>query len=160
MSLATTAAQTDEQQLPVFESTGIPYREQGLLGHFLGRALDTIAVGAAATAIMLGLYAVGGTAMPAFRDWQGSVLLLIIMLASTFLYGGLAGTAGTLGDAATGMRAVRRCDGSRPGFWTGGFRALGWLVYIALVLMFYIAPGGDGIESPYVAVRRDSLTTN
>ncbi|QOD06109.1 RDD family protein [Pseudarthrobacter sp. BIM B-2242] len=159
MSLAVpttaTAPSTDEKQLPTFEDTGVPYREQPMVSHFLGRALDVLVVGGATAAVMLSLYAVGSTAMPAFDAWQGSVLLLAVMLSATFLYGCLAGTAGTLGDLVTGMRTVRRTDGSRPGFWVGGLRALGWLLNIVFVVML---SDTGGVESRFVAVRRDSLS--
>lgn len=158
MSLATTAeTPTDEKQLPTFEDTGVPYREQGMLGHFLGRALDVLIVAGATHAIMLGLRALGGTSLPSTDSWMGCAILILVLLAATFLYGCLAGTVGTVGDLVTGMRIVRRSDGTKPGLRTGGARALGWSILIVFDLM--LSNTGGVLESRFVAVRRDSLST-
>lgn len=154
---ATATAPTDEKQLPTFEDTGVPYREQGMLRHFLGRTLDVLVVAGATHAIMQGLRAVGGTSEPSTDSLLGCVILLVVLLGATFLYGCLAGTAGTLGDFVTGMRTVRRSDGTKPGLRTGGTRALGWLFYITFTLV--LSATGGALESRFVAVCRDSLPT-
>lgn len=153
-----TAQTTDQKQLPTFEDTGVPYRQQGALQHVLGRALDVLIVAGATHATMLGLRALGGTSLPSTDSWLGCVILILVLLGVTFFYGCLAGTVGTLGDLVTGMRVVRRSDGTKPGFRTGGTRALGWFVLIVFDLM--LSNTGGVLESRFVAVRRESLTTS
>lgn len=124
--------------------------EPGLVRHFLARALDTAVVAAATTAAMLIINAASGGALRG-DSWQGTAVLCLVLAAVTFLYGGLAGTTGTLGDRVADMRVVRVSDGTRPGFRTGGTRALGWVLYVAFALMLNDT---GGVESRFVAVRR------
>ncbi len=134
-----------------------PHREQGILAYLLGRALDIVVVAGAVIGAMHVLNAASGGSLPGVESWQGTLILCLVLVAVTFLYGGLAGTVGTLGDAATGMRVVRISDGTRPGFRTGGTRALGWVlcVLFAAMLSDTVMPGDTGgIESRFVAVRR------
>ncbi|HCB57550.1 MAG TPA: hypothetical protein DEP82_06360 [Arthrobacter bacterium] len=70
-----------------------------------------------------------------------------------FLYGGIAGTVGTLGEAATRMRVVNIDDGSVPGFLTGGLRAVGWFLFVLFTVMLSDTGAAD---TRFVAVRRNT----
>ncbi|MEA5453600.1 RDD family protein [Sinomonas sp. JGH33] len=50
----------------------------------------------------------------------------VAWFAVVFGYGVIAGTAGSLGDRAAGIRAIRLDDGTGPGPWRGGWRAVLW----------------------------------
>lgn len=151
MTLTSTAPATIQTR----PADAAPSREPGLIRHFLGRALDTVVVIAAIVTAMLALYAAAGDVLPGADSWQGTLIGFVVLAAATFLYGGLAGTTGTLGDAVTGMVVVRTSDGTRPGFLTGGIRALGWVLYVLFALMLNDT---GGIESRFVAVRRQPHT--
>lgn len=125
--------------------------EPGVVAYLLGRALDVAVVLGITAAAMVFLKAASGNTLPGGDSWQGTAILCAVLAVVTFLYGGLAGTLGTVGDRAAGMRIVRASDGTRPGFKTGGARALGWTLY----LVFTLALGDSGgIESRFVPVRR------
>jgi hypothetical protein len=79
------------------------------------------------------------------------VPLSLLWCGLIFAYGALCGTTGGLGDRVSGIRAVRIDDGSRPGPWRGGLRAVLWsfipaVVLIALLSLFDGVLAGSGSD--------------
>ncbi|GAB4097906.1 RDD family protein [Sinomonas halotolerans] len=91
---------------------------------FWSRALDAAVVLAAAAAVMVPVLGLMGRS-PASEGALAAVGALL-WFAVVFAYGMISGTVGAVGDHAGGFRAVRLDDGSRPGVWRGGWRAVLW----------------------------------
>ena len=126
----------------------------------MARLLDTAAV------LALGIPVLAAAAGPLLERFPGAfdltdgaesaaVLgpLSLLWCAILFAYGALCGTTGGLGDRLCGIRAVRIDDGSLPGPWRGGLRAVLWSFILAVVLMMLLslfndAPAGSGDGFP------------
>ena len=128
--------------------------------HLLARLLDTAVVLALCVPL---LAAAAGPLLDRFPDafeltdgaQSAAVLgtLSLLWCAVLFAYGALCGTSGGLGDRLCGIRAVRIDDGSRPGPWRGGLRAVLWsfvlaVVLIALLSLFSDGPNGSSGDFP------------
>jgi hypothetical protein len=136
------------------ELTGRHYVPQSLRGYLLGRALDIIIVAAATFALAKGAEALLQSTALMAQEWQSVAVVGLILFSVTFLYGGIAGTVGTVGETVTRMRVVNIDDGSVAGFLAGGLRAVGWFLYV----LFTLALSSSGAaETRYVAVRRNAL---
>jgi hypothetical protein len=132
-------------------NTGRRYVPQSLRGYLLGRALDIVLVVGAVWALAKGASLLLHSAGLMLQEWQSVASVGLLLFAIVFLYGGVAGTVGTLGEAATRMRVVSIADGSVPGFLAGGLRAVGWVLHAALTLL--LSDTGQA-DTKYVAVRR------
>jgi hypothetical protein len=82
--------------------------------------------------------------------------LAAIWFLVVFAYGMIMGAAGSLGDAAAGMRSVRIADGTTSGAWLGGWRAVCWsfapLYYVVAFASALSGGGGDTFEAKFTAV--------
>lgn len=137
------------EKVRVHEATGHHYVPQSLRGYLLGRALDVLVVAAAAFALAKGAVLLLAPAAVMAQEWAPVAVFGLILFAVIFLYGGIAGTVGTIGETITRMRVVTIDDGSAPGFRTGGLQAVGWFLYVIFTLML----NGDGnVGTRYVAV--------
>ena len=131
--------------------------------HFRGWCLDTFVVVLIAAMLMAVLnslvrnLALGALSLALFSSHG---LLFVALAAIWFLvlfaYGMVMGTVGSLGDAAVGMRSVRIADGTTPGAWLGGWRAVCWsFAPLYLLLAFASALGGgsgDTFDEKFTAI--------
>lgn len=132
------------------ELTGRAYVPQSLRGYLFGRVLDIAIVAAAVFALTRGAAAALQSTSLMTQEWQSVTASGLILLSVIFLYGGAAGTIGTLGERLTGMRVVNIDDGTTPGFRAGGLRAVGWFLCVIFTLL--LSSAGTA-ETRYVAVR-------
>lgn len=137
----------------VHEDTGRHYVPQSLRGYLLGRTLDVIIVAAATFALAKGTTALLESTALMAQEWHLVAISGFILFAVVFIYGGIAGTVGSIGEAVTRMRVVDIDDGSVPGFLAGGLRAIGWVLYVLFTLAL---SSPDAAETRYVAVRRNA----
>jgi hypothetical protein len=133
--------------------TGRHYVTQSVTGYLTGRILDIIVVATAAFGLTKAtdLILLSTTVMA--PEWAPIVVFGVFLFAAIFLYGGAAGTVGTLGEAVTRMRVVNIDDGSYAGFLPGGRRAVGWFLYVLFTLMLN---GTGDADTRFVAVRTNS----
>jgi hypothetical protein len=133
--------------------TGRYYVPQSVTGYLTGRILDIIIVAAAAFGLTKATDALLQSTTVMAPEWVPIAFFGAYLFAAVFLYGGAAGTVGTIGEAATRMRIVNVDDGTCAGFVNGGLRAVGWFLYVLFTLML----NGDGnAETRFVAVRTTS----
>jgi hypothetical protein len=133
--------------------TGRYYAPQSVTGYLLGRILDIIIVAAAAFGLTKATDTLLISTTLMAPEWAPIAVFGIFLFATVFLYGGAAGTIGTVGEAVTRMRVVKIDDGSYAGFVAGGGRAIGWFLYVLFTMML----NGDGnAETRYVAVRTNA----
>lgn len=143
--------------------TGAYYVRKAGWPHFWGRALDALVVMAVAGAFMAILnsmvqsYALGAlSTMLALSNGAFFAVLAAIWFVVVFAYGMIAGTAGSLGDAAARMRSVRLSDGTRSGALLGGWRAVCWsFAPLFCILVFTSAlsgGGGDSFDAKFTAL--------
>lgn len=138
-------------------ATGRPYAPQGLLAYLLGRSLDLVVVVAVVTALGKGVITLYESTNLSVQEWQPVAAIGLILFTVIFLYGGLAGTVGTLGEAATKMRVVNIDTGRPAGFLHGGLRAVGWVLFVAFTMML----NDSGVsDTRYVAIRPVPPTTD
>ncbi|HEY8699928.1 MAG TPA: hypothetical protein VIM08_03025 [Arthrobacter sp.] len=146
-----------------FTKTGQLYVRKAGWPHFWGRALDALVVTVAAGILMALLNSlVQNLALgPLSLALLSSNGLFVAALAAiwflvVFAYGMITGTAGSLGDAAAGMRSVRIADGTTSGAWLGGWRAVCWsfapLYYVLAFASALGGGGGDTFEAKFTAV--------
>ena len=117
---------------------------------FWCRVLDTAAVGALAAGIGTPVLIFMGRSVA--TESAMALAAAAVWFAVVFAYGMFSGSVGALGDHAGGFRAVRLDDGSRPGVWRGGWRAVLWSFaplygLITLAGIFSGSPAGDWSES-------------
>ncbi|ACL42150.1 conserved hypothetical protein (plasmid) [Pseudarthrobacter chlorophenolicus A6] len=137
----------------VHHATGRHYVPQGLRRYLLGRALDIAVVVTGVSALAEGMAMAFQSTGLVLQEWQSVTAVGLLLFAVVFLYGGIAGTVGTLGEAATRMRVVDIDNGNTAGFLHGGLRAVGWVLFALLTLMLN---GTGETDTRYVAVRRDA----
>lgn len=162
MSTATIPARATAEELvdPILGTrawphadTGRYYVPQSLTGYLAGRVLDIVLVAAAAFGLTKATDAFLQSTTIMAPEWVPIAFFGAYLFAAVFLYGGAAGTTGTIGEAATRMRVVNVDDGSHAGFVAGGLRAVGWFLYVLFTLML----SGDGnADTRFVAVRTSS----
>lgn len=87
------------------------------------------------------------------QEWQLIAAFGLTLFAVIFLYGGAAGTIGTIGENLTRMRVVTIDDGKDAGFRAGGLRAVGWFLYVIFTVML---SDTGATESRFVAVRSNT----
>lgn len=150
---------------PVFvhADTGNHYVRKAGWPHFWGRALDALVVMVASGILMAVLnslvqnLALGSLSL-ALLSSNGLFVaaLAVIWFLVVFAYGMVGGTAGSLGDAAAGMRSLRIADGTTSGAWLGGWRAVCWsfapLYYVVVFASALGGGGGDTFEAKFTAV--------
>jgi hypothetical protein len=133
--------------------------------HFWGRVLDAI-VFLAGYGILATIVAVARNAMMnsgsllAFNDGFWLTLYVVLWFVGLFVYGTIWGTAGSVGDAAAGMRSVRIKDGTTAGAWLGGWRAICWSFFpffvVMLILAAFSGSSGDTWDPKFAAFDRRS----
>src|SRR6478735_5091107 len=96
--------------------TGRFYVPQGVTGYLAGRILDIIIVAAAAFGLTKATDAFLQSTTVMAPEWVPITFFGAYLFIAIFLYGGAAGTVGTIGEAATRMRVVTFDDGSYAGF--------------------------------------------
>lgn len=134
-------------------ATGRYYVPQSVTGYLAGRIIDILLVAAAAFGLTKATDTLLLSTTLMSPEWAPIVAFSVFLFAAVFLYGGAAGTVGTLGEAVTRMRVVNIDDGTYAGFRAGGLRAVGWFLYVLFTLML----NGDGnAETRFVAVRTNS----
>ncbi|MFJ5957502.1 hypothetical protein ACIQC5_16285 [Paenarthrobacter sp. NPDC092416] len=145
--------------------TGAYYVKASGGAHFWGRVLDSI-VFLAGYSVLAVITAVARNAMMnsgsllAFNDGFWLTLYVVLWFLGLFVYGMIWGTAGSVGDAAVGMRSVRIKDGTTSGAWLGGWRAICWSFFPFFVVMVIAAAvsggSGDTWDPKFAAVDRRS----
>jgi hypothetical protein len=134
-------------------NSGRYYVPQSVTGYLLGRILDIIIVAAAAFGLTKAtdILLLSTTLMA--PEWAPIAVFGVFLFVVVFLYGGAAGTVGTIGEDVSRMRIVNIDDGSYAGFLAGGRRAVGWFLYVLFTLMLN---GTGDAETRFVAVRTNS----
>ncbi|MDI2035099.1 RDD family protein [Paenarthrobacter nitroguajacolicus] len=127
--------------------------------HFWGRVLDAIVflVGyvilAAIAAVVRESMMNSGSSL-GYNDGLWLTLYIVLWFVGLFIYGMIWGTAGSVGDAAAGMRSVRIKDGTTAGAWLGGWRAICWSFFpffVVMVIAAALSGGGDDTWDPKFA---------
>ncbi|GAA4032609.1 hypothetical protein GCM10023063_14870 [Arthrobacter methylotrophus] len=130
--------------------TGRYYVPQSVTAYLMGRILDIILVAAAAFGLTKATDTLLLSTTIMSPEWAPIAVFGVFLFATVFLYGGAAGTIGTIGEAVARMRIVTIDDGAYAGFLAAGLRAVGWFLYVLFTLML----NGDGnAETRFVAVR-------
>lgn len=145
--------------------TGAYYVKASGAAHFWGRVLDAIvflagyAVLAVVLAVVRNSMMTSGSAL-AYNDGLWVALYVILWFVGLFVYGMIWGTAGSVGDAAAGMRSVRIKDGTTAGAWLGGWRAICWSFFpffVVMVIASALSGGtGDTWDPKFTAMDRRS----
>lgn len=82
-----------------------------------------------------------------YNDGLWLTLYVVLWFVGLFAYGMIwGGSAGSVGDAAAGMRSVRIKNGTTAGAWLGGWRAICWSFFPFFVVMLIasaVSGGGD-----------------
>ena len=144
-------------------ASGAWYVQMAGWPHFWGRCLDALVVILVACTLMAVLnalvrnLALGPLSLALFsNDGLFVAALTAIWFLVLFAYGMVMGTAGSLGDAAAGMRSVRIVDGTTSGAWLGGWRAVCWsFAPVYLLVAFASALGGgsgDTFDEKFTAI--------
>lgn len=146
-------------------ATGAHYVKASGSAHFWGRVLDAV-VFLAAYAVLAVIAAVARNAMMnsgsvlAYNDGFWLALYATLWFVGLYAYGMIWGTAGSVGDAAAGMRSVRITDGTTAGPWLGGWRAICWSFFPFFVVMVIAAAfsggSGDTWDPKFMAIDRRS----
>ncbi|ASN50693.1 RDD family protein [Sinomonas sp. R1AF57] len=116
---------------------------------FWCRVLDGAVVVAVAAAVLVPVLAALGRS--SVSGGTAAAVAALVWFALVFAYGMVSGSVGALGDHAGGFRAVRLDDGSRPGVWRGGWRAVLWsfvplYAVITVIGIFSGSMAGDWSE--------------
>jgi len=137
--------------------------------HFWGRVLDAIVflVGYAILAVIAAVVRESmmdsGSAL-GYNNGFWLTLYAVLWFVGLFAYGMVWGTAGSVGDAAAGMRSVRIKDGTTAGPWLGGWRAICWSFFpffVVMVIAAALSGGGDDTWDPkFAAIDRRSGVAN
>ncbi|MDR6988704.1 hypothetical protein J2Y66_003208 [Paenarthrobacter nitroguajacolicus] len=145
--------------------TGAYFVKASGSAHFWGRVLDAVVflVGyvilAAIAAVVRESMMNSGSAL-GFNDGLWLTLYVVLWFVGLFVYGMIWGTAGSVGDAAAGMRSVRIKDGTTAGAWLGGWRAICWSFFpffVVMVIASALSGGGDDTWDPkFAAIDRRS----
>lgn len=145
--------------------TGQYYVKASGGAHFWGRVLDAL-VFLAGYSVLAIIAAVARNAMMnsgsllAFNDGFWLTLYAILWFVGLFAYGMIWGTAGSVGDAAAGMRSVRIKDGTTAGAGLGGWRAICWSFFPFFVIMVIASAvsggSGDTWDPKFAAIDRRS----
>ncbi|UVJ39716.1 RDD family protein [Arthrobacter sp. CJ23] len=141
-------------------ATGAFYVRKAGWEHFWARALDAAVFVAAYGVVALLLAAVRSAMFSsgvqlALNDTFFLVLHAVLWFVGLFIYGMIWGTAGSVGDAAGGMRSVRTKDGTTAGAWLGGWRAVCWSFfpfYVVVLVFSAFSGGGDSWDPQFVAI--------
>jgi hypothetical protein len=145
--------------------TGAYFVKASGTAHFWGRVLDAVVflvgyVILAAIAAVLRESMVNSGSLLGFNDGFWLTLYVVLWFVGLFVYGMIWGTAGSVGDAAAGMRSVRIKNGTTAGAWLGGWRAICWSFFpffVVMVIASAISGGGDDTWDPkFAAVDRRS----
>ncbi|WP_420179622.1 hypothetical protein [Paenarthrobacter sp. TA1.8] len=133
--------------------------------HFWGRVLDALVflVGYIILAVILAVVRESmmnsGSAL-GYNDGLWLTLYVVLWFVGLFAYGMIWGSAGSVGDAAAGMRSVRIKNGTTAGAWLGGWRAICWSFFPFFVVMLIasaVSGGGDDTWDPkFAAIDRRS----
>ncbi len=133
--------------------------------HFWGRVLDAVVflVGyvilAAIAAVVRESMMTNGSLL-GYNDGFWLTLYIVLWFVGLLVYGMIWGTAGSVGDAAAGMRSVRIKDGTTAGAWLGGWRAICWSFFPFFVVMVIASAlsggGGDTWDPKFAAIDRRS----
>ncbi|MGF4044409.1 hypothetical protein ACX800_18110 [Paenarthrobacter nitroguajacolicus] len=133
--------------------------------HFWGRALDAVVflvgymVLAVIAAVVREAMMNSGSAL-GYNDGLWLTLYVVLWFVGLFAYGMIWGSAGSVGDAAAGMRSVRIKNGTTAGAWLGGWRAICWSFFPFFVVMLIasaVSGGGDDTWDPkFAAIDRRS----
>ena len=145
--------------------SGALYVKASGAAHFWGRVLDAL-VFVAGYCVIAVVVAVARNAMMnsgsllAFNDGFWLALYVVLWFVGLFVYGMIWGTAGSVGDAAAGMRSVRIKNGTTAGAWLGGWRAVCWSFfpfYLFMMIASALSGGsGDTWDPKFVAIDRRS----
>ncbi|TVU58252.1 RDD family protein [Paenarthrobacter nitroguajacolicus] len=145
--------------------TGAYFVKASGSAHFWGRALDALVflvgyVVLAVIAVMARESMMNSGSMLGFNDGFWLTLYVVLWFVGLFAYGMIWGTAGSVGDAAAGMRSVRIKDGTTAGAWLGGWRAICWSFFpffVVMVIASALSGGsGDTWDPKFAAVDRRS----
>ncbi|MGJ3190684.1 hypothetical protein [Paenarthrobacter sp. FR1] len=145
--------------------TGAYFVKASGSSHFWGRALDALVflvgyVVLAVIAVMVRESMMNSGSMLGFNDGFWLTLYVVLWFVGLFVYGMIWGTAGSVGDAAAGMRSVRIKDGTTAGAWLGGWRAICWSFFpffVVMVIASALSGGsGDTWDPKFAAVDRRS----
>lgn len=145
--------------------TGAYFVKASGSAHFWGRALDALVflvgyVVLAVIAVMVRESMMNSGSMLGFNDGFWLTLYVVLWFVGLFAYGMIWGTAGSVGDAAAGMRSVRIKDGTTAGAWLGGWRAICWSFFpffVVMVIASALSGGsGDTWDPKFAAVDRRS----
>lgn len=145
--------------------TGAYFVKASGSSHFWGRALDALVflvgyVVLAVIAVMVRESMMNSGSMLGFNDGFWLTLYVVLWFVGLFAYGMIWGTAGSVGDAAAGMRSVRIKDGTTAGAWLGGWRAICWSFFpffVVMVIASALSGGsGDTWDPKFAAVDRRS----
>ncbi|SDW96414.1 RDD family protein [Arthrobacter sp. cf158] len=149
--------------------TGAYFVKASGAAHFWGRVLDALVflvgyVILAAIAAVVRESMMNSGSLLGFNDGFWLTLYVVLWFVGLFVYGMIWGTAGSVGDAAAGMRSVRIKNGTTAGAWLGGWRAICWSFFPFFVVMLIasaISGGGDDTWDPkFAAVDRRSGVAN
>ncbi|MCP1411784.1 RDD family protein [Paenarthrobacter sp. A20] len=145
--------------------TGAYFVKASGTAHFWGRVLDAVVflVGyvilAAIAAVVRESMMTNGSLL-GYNDGFWLTLYIVLWFAGLLVYGMIWGTAGSVGDAAAGMRSVRIKDGTTAGAWLGGWRAICWSFFPFFVVMVIASAlsggGGDTWDPKFAAIDRRS----
>ncbi|MCT9872040.1 hypothetical protein [Paenarthrobacter aurescens] len=145
--------------------TGAYFVKASGSAHFWGRVLDAVVflVGyvilAAIAAVVRESMMTNGSLL-GYKDGFWLTLYIVLWFVGLFAYGMIWGTAGSVGDAAAGMRSVRIKNGTTAGAWLGGWRAICWSFFPFFVVMVIASAlsggGGDTWDPKFAAVDRRS----
>ncbi|UXM91876.1 hypothetical protein [Paenarthrobacter sp. JL.01a] len=145
--------------------TGAYFVKASGAAHFWGRVLDAIVFLAgyfilAAIAAVLRESMMNSGSELGYNDGFWLVLYGVLWFVGLYVYGMIWGTAGSVGDAAAGMRSVRIKNGTTAGAWLGGWRAICWSFFpffVVMVIASALSGGGDDTWDPkFVAIDRRS----
>lgn len=145
--------------------TGAYFVKASGAAHFWGRVLDAVVflVGyvilAVIAAVLRESMMNSGSAL-GYNDGFWLALYGVLWFVGLYIYGMIWGTAGSVGDAAAGMRSVRIKNGTTAGAWLGGWRAICWSFFpffVVMVIAAALSGGGDDTWDPkFAAIDRRS----